>query len=223
MELVEYPDREMQAMGLADRLASSLRRCLTVHDHASFCVPGGSTPGDTFASLSGAALDWPRVHVVLGDERWVPVDHDRSNTRLLRETLLTGRAAAATLVSMVTDDPAPEDGAPALARGLDGELPLSVLLLGMGEDGHTASLLPDDPDLAAKLAADAPRVLPVRAPSQPEPRVTLTAPVLRGAMETHVLIQGDAKRAVLERARRLKPSEAPIAAFLGDAVVHWAP
>ena len=222
MEFVEYADREMLAMGLADRLAASLRNCLMVHDRASFCVPGGRSPGDTFALLSGNALDWSRVDVFLNDERWVPVDDDRSNTRLLRETLLTGPAAAARLVPMVTDDPMPEDGVDALARGFDGTFPISVLLLGMGEDMHTASLLPDSPDLAAAMALDAPILLPVRAPSQPEPRVTMSARVLRDAMETHVLIMGDEKRDVIEGAEGRDPLEAPIAAFLRDAVVHWA-
>ena len=222
MEFVEYPDREMQAMGLADRLAASLRNCLLVHDRASFCVPGGRTPHEVFAILSGSALDWSRVDVFLGDERWVPEDHPRSNTRLLRETLLKDEAAAARLVPMVTSAETPEDGLSALKRGFEGKFPISLLLLGMGNDMHTASLLPDSPDLAAALASDAPILVPVRAPSQPEPRVTLSARVLRGAMETHVLIQGDEKRMVLEAAEGLDPQEAPIAAFLRGATVHWA-
>ena len=222
MELVEYPDREMQAIALADRLASALRNCLLVHDRASFCVPGGSTPGETFALLAQADLDWSRVHVFLGDERWVPEDHPRSNTKLLRETLLTGRAAAATLVPMMNDAPTPEEGASRLAPGLDGELPISLLLLGMGGDGHTASLFPGEAATEAALADDAPRLMGVH-PEGQEPRITLTAPVLKGAMETHVLIAGSDKRAVVERARGMDPLDAPIAAFLKDAEVHWAP
>ena len=222
MKLREYPDREMQAMALADRLASALKNCLMVHDHASFCVPGGSTPGETFSLLAQADLDWSRVHVFLGDERWVPEDHPRSNTKLLRETLLTGRAAAATVVPMVNDAPTPEEGSSRLASGFDGELPISLLLLGMGDDMHTASLFPGAPETAAALADDAPRLMAVR-PEGQEPRITLTAPVLAGAMETHVLIAGEAKRAALQRAKGLDPKTAPIAAFLKTAEVHWAP
>lgn len=223
MEFVAYPDRELLAMGLADRLASSLRNCLTVHETASFCVPGGSSPGEAFSILSGNALEWARVRVFLGDERWVPTDHERSNTRLLRETLLTGPAAAATLIPMVTDAPTPEEGIPSLEAGFEGAFPISVLLLGMGADMHTASLLPDSPDLGAALASDAPILVPVRARSQPEPRVTLSARILRDAMETHVLIMGQEKRDVLEGAVGRDPAQAPIAAFLRDATVHWAP
>ena len=222
MRLHEYPDREMQAMRLADTLASALKTCLTVHERASLCVPGGSTPGETFRTLSGVDLEWERVHVFLNDERWVPEDHPRSNTKLLRETLLTGPAARARVVPMVNDAPTPEAGAPALAAGFDGALPISVLLLGMGEDGHTASLFPGASELPGAMAADAPVLMGVH-PEGQEPRITLTAPVLRGAMETHVLIAGDAKRAVVERARTADPAEYPIAAFLRDADVHWAP
>ena len=223
MRLVEYADRELQALGLADRLASSLRSCLMVHPAASVCLTGGRSPRDVYAILSGAALDWRRVQVFLNDERWVPVDSERSNTRLLRESLLTGPAAAARLVPMISDDPTPEEGIDGLLPDFAEAFPISVLLLGMGEDMHTASLLPDDPDLARAMAPDAPILVPVRARSQPEPRVSLSARVLRDAMETHVLIQGDEKRDVIEAAEGRDPIEAPIAAFLGEATVHWAP
>jgi 6-phosphogluconolactonase len=221
VDLIEYPDREMLAMGLADRLASSLRNCLMVHDHASFCVPGGSSPGEVFATLSGTSLDWSRVHVLLGDERWVSENDPRSNTGLLRRTLLTDRASAARLVPMVTDATAPEQALDALAPGIVPELPLSLLLLGMGTDGHTASLFPGASGLTAAMAADAPPLAAIR-PEGELPRITLTRPVLEDAMETHLLIFGDEKRAVLERARRADPMQMPVAAFLRDATVHWA-
>lgn len=223
MELREYPDREMLAMGLADALASALKTCLLTHDTASFCVPGGSSPGETFATLSGVELEWNRVRVFLGDERWVPEDSPRSNTRLLRETLLTDRAAKAVLVPMISDAPTPEAGIDSLASGIEKSLPISVLLLGMGGDMHTASLLPDGDRLREAMAMDAPILMAMRAPSVPEPRITLTRRVLADAMETHVLFVGEEKRAVLDKAQRLEPMQAPIAAFLREAIVHWAP
>ena len=223
MELVEYPDREMLAMGLADALASALKNCLLTHDVASFCVPGGSSPGETFAMLSGVDLEWDRIRVFLGDERWVPEGDPKSNTTLLKTTLLTDRAARATLVPMIADAPTPEAGIAALEPGFDGCLPISVLLLGMGGDMHTASLIPGGDRLAEAMAEDAPILMGMRAPSVAKPRVTLTRRVLADAMETHVLVMGEDKRAALERAQASDPMEAPIAAFLRDATVHWAP
>ncbi|MEM8851573.1 MAG: 6-phosphogluconolactonase [Pseudomonadota bacterium] len=223
MEFRDYPDREILAMGLAKMLSSALKSCLLTHDRASFCVPGGSSPGEVFATLSGADLDWARVDVFLNDERWVPEGHDRSNTALLKRTLLTDRAAAANYVPMVNGAATPEDGLPELIPGFDGCFPISVLLLGMGTDGHTASLFPGGDRLADALSDDAPILLPMRAEGAGEPRVTLTAPVLEGAMETHILIMGDEKRAVLDRAQGAAVTEMPVAAFLKNAIVHWAP
>jgi 6-phosphogluconolactonase len=109
-----------------------------------------------------------------------------------------------------------------LGRGLDGHLPISVLLLGMGADMHTASLFPGADNLVAALAADAPRLMPMRAEGAGEPRITLSAPVLNGALSKHIVITGSDKRAAIERARHLSPQEAPIAAVLQGATVHWA-
>ena len=222
MEFRAYPDREMMFMELANRLAGELGSCLRTHEHASFCVPGGTTPGPIFDVLSDVQLEWSRVHVFLNDERWVPETSERSNTRLLRQRLLTGRAAAATLVPMVADTPEPEDALDALADGLAPELPISVLLLGMGDDMHTASLFPGADRLADALAPGAPTLMAMRAPGAPEPRVTLTAPALDGAMSKHIVITGAAKRAAVERARGLSAEEAPVTAIWQGAVVHWA-
>lgn len=222
MRLQEYPDREMMAVELAQEIAGELNTCLMTHEHASLAVPGGGTPGPVFDVLSAADLDWSRVHVMLTDERWVPEEDERSNTRLVRERLLTGRAAAATLVPMRTDDARPEDAVEALARGLEGELPLSILLTGMGDDMHTASLFPGAEGLGAALDREAPALMAMRPPGQ-EARMTMTAPVLAGAMTKHVLIAGQAKREAFEKAKGLPPEKAPIAAVWEGASVHWAP
>ena len=222
MELIEYPDREMMFIDLANRLAGELGDCLRNHEFASFAVPGGTTPGPVYDDLCAAELDWARVHVILTDERWVPEDDGRSNARLLRERLLVDRAAAATFVA-VPREGEPEDAARALSERLAPELPISVLLLGMGADMHTASLFPGAEGLEAAMASSAPPALAIRAPGAPEPRVTLTRPVLDGAMSKHILITGEEKREAVERARRLGPREAPVAAVWDEALVHWAP
>ena len=222
MEFVEYPDREMMMMDLANRIAGELKSCLFQHEWASFAVPGGTTPGPIFDDLSSADLDWSRVHVMLTDERWVPEDHDRSNTRLLRERLLVDRAAEATYVPLYAPTETPEASLDALSAAIEPELPLSILLLGMGADMHTASLFPGADRLDDALSKSAPPLMAMRAPGAPEPRITLTAPVLSGAMTTHILITGAEKREALERARHLKPHDAPVAAVLANATVHWA-
>lgn len=222
MNFETYPDREMLMMGLADKIASQLREAIQGQGRATFSVPGGTTPGPIFDILSGVDLDWGSVAVLLNDERWVPESSERSNTRLIRERLLTGRAAGATLVPLYADAPRPEDEMAELAEGIAPHLPISVLLLGMGADMHTASLFPGADRLAEALSDDAPILLPMRAEAAGEPRITLSAPVLRDAMHTHILITGAEKRKAIEAAETLPVEQAPVRAVLKDAIVHWA-
>ena len=222
MDLHTYPDRDMLMLRLASRISSELGETLRAQGRATLSVPGGTTPGPIFDILSGVDLDWARVSVVLNDERWVPEGHPRSNTTLLRDRLLVGRAAAATYVPLYADQPTPDTALDLLADGLRPHLPISVLLLGMGADMHTASLFPGADHLAQALAPDAPPVMALRAEAAGEPRITLTAPVLQAALRIHVLITGDEKRAALERAQTLPVAEAPIGCVLRQAMVHWA-
>lgn len=222
MNLIDYPDRELLALALAKQMAGELAQGLRTSGRASLCVPGGSTPGPVFDILSGADLDWSQVTVFLGDERWVSEASPRSNTAQLRARLLHGRAAAAQFVPLRTDAPEPEAALAALAEGIAPHLPITVLLLGMGEDMHTASLFPGADRLAEALAADAPPVMALRLPGVPELRITLSVPVLSQALHTHVLITGAAKRAAILRAENLPPAEAPIRAVLNHATIHWA-
>jgi len=222
MNIVEYADREMLEMSVADALASDLENCLLSHETASFAVPGGTTPGPIFDSLCAVDLDWSRVHVLLSDERWVPEDHERSNTRLVRERLLTGKAAAAQYVPLYRRGVALDEAVGDVAQSLVPELPISVLMLGMGGDMHTASLFPGGDRLSEGLSADAPAALPMRVDGQPEDRITLTAPVLNGALNKHLVIIGQDKKDALDRALDLPYEEAPIAAVLSGMTVHWA-
>lgn len=213
MNLVEYADRDMLMIDLANQLAGDLNGCLLTHERASFAVPGGTTPGPIFDTLSAIDLHWDRITVLLSDERQVPADHERSNERLLRERLLVGRAGEANYVSIREEDGALPD--------ISENLPLSVLLLGMGADMHTASLFPGSPDISEALTTDA-SLMRVEASDGLEPRITLTGNVLKGAMATHVVITGDEKRAAVERAAHLSEIEAPIRTVLNTATVHWA-
>ncbi|MBN2741782.1 MAG: 6-phosphogluconolactonase [Rhodobacteraceae bacterium] len=222
MNFKSYPDRDMMMIGLADRIASQLREAIRNDGHATFSVPGGTTPGPIFDTLSAVDLEWDKVAVLLNDERWVDETSPRSNTRLIRERLLTGRAAAAMLVPLYADAPRPEDKLNELAQGIAPHLPISVLLLGMGADMHTASLFPGADRLDEALSDDAPIVLAMRAEAAGEPRITLSAPVLRDAMHIHILITGAEKRAAIEAAQSLPETQAPVRAVLKNATVHWA-
>jgi 6-phosphogluconolactonase len=222
MKLEVYPDREFLMLGLANVIAGQLADFLRREGRASLCVPGGTTPGPIFDTLSGVDLDWANVAVFLNDERWVGEDSPRSNTRLLRERLLRSKAAAAQMIPLYAAADAPEEKLEELAEGLRPHLPISVLLLGMGADMHTASLFPGADRLTEALAPDAPILLPMRSEAAGEPRITLTAPALKGAMNIHILIVGNEKRAALERAQTLPAEEAPVRAVLDNAIVHWA-
>jgi 6-phosphogluconolactonase len=221
MDFREYPDSEAMMMDLADTLASELENTLLTHDTASLAVPGGTTPGPIFDILCDARLDWERVHVMLTDERWVPETSERSNTRLLKQRLLTGRASAAKYIPLYEDAPAPEHKLPDLDAGIELELPISVMLLGMGADMHTASIFPGADKLHAALHGDA-NLVAMRAPGAPEPRITLSAKVLKAAMSRHIVIVGAEKREAYERALHLKPEEAPVSAVLSGSTIHWA-
>lgn len=223
MILTEYDHSDVMMPALAALLAADLRAALDAGPRATFVVPGGTTPGPIFDVLAQTDLDWSRVDVMLSDERWVAETSDRSNTKLLRDRLLTGRAAAARYIPLYAPTEAPEDSLEALQQGIAAVLPISVLLLGMGADMHTASLFPGADLLDASLAPDAPVLLPMRAPGAPEPRMTLTAPVLAEAAKTHIVIKGDDKRAALHVAQNASVAEAPVACVLPRATVHWTP
>jgi len=216
-----YPDRAALMAGLAAAIASELAEAL-LKGPATLSVPGGTTPGPVFDALSDTDLDWGRVHVLLNDERWVGEDSPRSNTRLLRERLLRGKAAAAHLLPLYAPAPQPEDQLDPLAQAIEPHLPLTVLVLGMGNDMHTASLFPDADHLPQALAPDAPILMALRADAAGEPRITLSARVLQAARHIHILITGADKRQALDRALTLPPLLAPIRTVLDQATVHWA-
>jgi len=223
MSLSEYADTEMLALGLANVLAGELRSALGHKDRVLFVVPGGTTPGPVFDALCDTDLDWERVDILLSDERWRPEVHIRSNTRLLRERLLTGRAAAARYLPLYARAERPEDVIDELEVNIQPALPIDVCLLGMGADMHTAGLIPGAEGLDAALDDDAPILCPIRAPGDEEARVTLSARVLAGAINMHVVITGARKRRAVERARQMKPTDAPVSCLLDAATVHWAP
>ncbi len=223
MNLIEYADEEMLAIDLANELAGDLNTALEHDDRALFVVPGGSTPGPVFDVLCDADLDWSRIDICLSDERWVPEVHIRSNTRMLRERLLVGRAARAQYLPLYARAEAPEAVLDEIAAGIEPRLPIAVLLLGMGADMHTASLFPGAEGLKAALAPDAPVLVAMRPPRAEDVRISLSARVLNAAVAKHIVITGAEKRKALDHARTARPEQAPVAAILDETDVHWAP
>ncbi|MDE1131376.1 MAG: 6-phosphogluconolactonase [Ascidiaceihabitans sp.] len=221
MSFQEYSDREMLIIEVAQKIVGDLKTALLTQENVSFVVPGGTTPGPIFDILCAADIEWNRVHVMLSDERWVPDDNDRSNAKLLRDRLLVNRAAAAKFTPFYVPDVEVADACKDVSETLASEWPISVLVLGMGADMHTASLFPQANGLGAALSANADALLPIQAEGQ-EQRVTLSAPVLNSAISKHIVIFGDDKRAALDVAKGSLPEVAPVAAVLDGATIHWA-
>ncbi len=221
MNFNTYPDAEMMAMDVASVLADDLAEALHNKDRVVLAVPGGTTPGPIFDALSAVDLDWDRVDVILTDERWVPEDHERSNSALVKSRLLTNRAVAARYLPLYAPAEEPEAVLAELETTILGALPVDVALLGMGADMHTASLFPGADGLEAALASDAPVLVPIRREDLPDVRITLSARVLDAAVRKHILIKGADKREALQAAQKLPKEEAPIKSISSGAEVHW--
>ena len=192
---LDYPDHETLMMGLAKIVAKQLADVLAQKGWATLAVPGGTTPAPFLERLSIMKLDWDNVTVLSTDERLQPSDPFRSNFRMIEHYLCQNASAKAQLVPMATVEQTPEE---ALELGTElyaDHLPIDVLVLGMGADMHTASLFPDADELHAALSPDAPPLMVINSPSQPEARLTMTAPVLSGAEHIHLLITGPEKLA----------------------------
>jgi len=232
--LAGYDSAEAMADALADRIAGNLAHALEAGGRAGLIVAGGSTPGPVYARLSARDLDWARVTVTLTDDRRVPPDHDKSNARLLRETLLQGPAAAAAFLPL-TAGVAHGAAEAAAANALLGDFPwpAAATLVGMGGDGHIASLFPGaaalpaglDPAGGERAIAMRPDPLPADAPFE---RISLTLPALCDSADVCLMIRGAGKRDVLGRALAgADACDLPVSALLQRSQVplsiHWSP
>jgi 6-phosphogluconolactonase len=225
-----FENRQMLAETLAAEIAEALRAEIADGGAATLAVSGGSTPKLFFQTLSRRQLDWSSVTVTLVDERWVPESDDRSNARLVRENLLQNEAASAPFVPLFTDSGSPEGGLPEVQERIaDLSGPLTVAILGMGDDGHTASFFPEGDRLEDAIDPTGKAlVLPMRAPAAPEPRITLTLPMLIAARTLVLHVEGEGKKTVLDKALAGDdPREMPIRAVIQHAPrpldVVWAP
>jgi 6-phosphogluconolactonase len=215
-----FPTTEVAAEVAAHEIARLLRQGLAERGRASLVATGGRSPGPVYDRLREAAdLDWARVVVTLSDERCVGEADPASNAGLVRRRLMQGRAAHARLLPLW---PEPQSAA------LDVLSPFDAVMLGMGEDGHIASLLPGDPALADGLDLASPRRV-ARVPEglgkPPLARITLTLAVLTAARAVFLLIAGEAKREVIARAQRSEglPVRALIAQTRVPVRILWSP
>lgn len=208
-----FPDRE----SLAEAAAEALSDALSGPGPNSLVVTGGTSPGPVYDRLSALDLDWANVTATLSDDRWVDPASADSNERLVRERLLTGRAVAARFLPLKGHGASPEEDALAVEANLRVLTPWSAVLLGMGEDGHIASLFPNDPDLAARLDPGGERLCVGVGMSGLPPyvaRITLTARALLTARLVVLLITGGAKRALVERVLADPACSPPVATIL---------
>ena len=224
MNWSDYESQEAQMLGLAERVASELSEALAQKSRASLVVPGGTTPSPFLRNLSMQELDWSRVDVLLGDERFVPTTSPRSNTKLIRETLLQNHAVNGCMMDFWQPDTTPEQ----MIEKLRQQLPdvLDVCVLGMGTDMHTASLFPDMPNIADALDDPNDQKVFVVRPEGQETRLSLSAPVLASAKFLHLLIIGQEKKDALNRAVATENThKAPIKALItkhGNMNVHFS-
>jgi 6-phosphogluconolactonase len=227
VQRVVFEDRGALAAALAESIGADLASAVKARGEASLVVSGGSTPKPLFEALCQLELPWEKVGITLADERWVPADHEASNEGMVRSLLLRNRAAKARFVGLWNGAPSPEAGADAVAEALDGMArPFDVLVLGMGGDGHTASLFPGAAELADGL--DLERVSPVVAvrPSHaPHARLSLSLRALLDSRRIVLHVTGEEKYEVLERALGDgAEEELPIRAVLrrAEVEVYWA-
>jgi 6-phosphogluconolactonase len=211
----EFPDGERLAEALAEALSFRICDAVAQRNHALFALSGGRSPAAVFDRLASQKLDWQSVTVTQVDERWLAPEDAASNSRLIREHLLQGPAASATFLGMKNGATTAGEGQPAceaMLRALP--LPVDFTLLGMGEDGHTASIFPGAPELGHALTTDA-LCAAATATVAPHERITLT---VAGLLRSRVLIlqlSGAAKIAVYRRALEDGPvEEMPVRAIL---------
>jgi 6-phosphogluconolactonase len=197
----QFASPDELADSLAAAVAGNLRFGLEMRGVATLAVSGGSTPKRFFERLSRHTLDWHKVMVTLVDERWVEPISDRSNARLVQDLLLQNHASAARFIPLWSGGTQPDGEAIARTNAVLRELPapFDAVILGMGNDGHTASFFPGGDALHDALTGKGP-ALAIHAPGAGEPRVTLTLPILLNTRAMYLHIEGAEKFVTLAKA-----------------------
>lgn len=227
-QLNDFNQRSELDIALANTVADILEKAVALKGNASIAVSGGSTPKGFFNALSQMDLPWSDITVTLADERWVDIDSDASNTRLVHENLLQNKAINAKFFHLKQgEELTPETLADLNLAAKTSLLPLDVLILGMGEDGHTASLFPCSEQIDQCLAETTEPLLKVVPQTAPHDRISFSFNYLKESKNTFLHISGENKKAVLNDAlAQTDIKQMPIRAFLLDPEintnVYWA-
>lgn len=190
-----HKDVEALAQGVAHRVAALIVHTLAARNVCRLALAGGETPNACYAVLSGLEVDWARVQIYFGDERCLPVHHAQRNDAMAQQFLLKKVTIPAENVHAIQAELGAQQGAANYLAQLQAALPLDIVLLGMGEDGHTASLFPNHPALHTTDAV----VAVFDAPKYPQERVSLSLDTLNSARHKIVLVTGKGKQNVLAR------------------------
>jgi len=226
--LNEFKEKSDLDEALANKVAELLTNAVALRGKASIAVSGGSTPKGFFTALSKKDLSWKNITITLADERWVPMDSDESNTRLVHENLIQNKAVQAKFFHLKQGEEFTEQTLNDLNFAAESSLlPLDVLILGMGEDGHTASLFPCSDQIEACLDSSTAPLLKVVPKTAPHERISFSFAHLKRSENTILHISGAAKKQVLNKALAKNDiQEMPIRAFLQapsiDTNVYWA-
>ena len=226
-QINNFAERTQLDQSLADQIADILSAAVKRNGKASIAVSGGSTPKGFFKALSEKDLPWQNITVTLADERWVDIESSDSNTKLVHEHLLQNKAMAAKFFHLKQGETLNSELLLDLNNAAQQFLPLDVLILGMGEDGHTASLFPCSDEITQALALDAKPLLSVTPKTAPYQRITFSYQALKQSKHVFLHISGENKQQVLTQAIASDDVlQMPIRAFLhADDIqtqVFWA-
>ena len=229
-ELTEFTSRTDLDSTFANTLSKILADAIKYKGKASIAVSGGSTPKGLFELLSNTAIDWSKVTITLADERWVALDSPDSNTRLVHESLLQNNAAKAKFFHIKQGDTLCDETLADLNLAANNNLlPLDILILGMGEDGHTASLFPCSDQIEQGLDENnSEALLRVQPKTAPHQRISFSFSSLSVSKNIFLHLCGDNKKTVLNQALTGDDIfEMPIRAFLKhpsiNTQIYWSP
>lgn len=222
-QLYKHTDAAEAARALAEAVAAALKDVVSQKGRAVLAVSGGKSPIAFFEALSQINLDWDKVGITLVDERIVPTDHVDSNTGLVRRYLLRNQAEQAAWIPVIedgADEAALADSEKAVAFALRHFEQPDVLVLGMGGDGHTASLFPQAPQLDKGLdAANSVPLLHTTPVTAPHERISMTLPAIENAAAVFLAIAGAEKKAVFDEAVKAADKALPVSFVLNSEKV----